>query len=167
MKRNILLLLLMAIFLTTGAQTDILAQGRKAEKDYWKRIEKSEKARDKYYKDLRKQEKKYYKESAKRQRKYYKDLRKIYKNGPPPWAKAHGYDARHHIYFSDYRTFYDPYRGGYVYINGGNWSFSADIPSFLINVDLGRARTRVLRDIPLNRHPEDFYDDYDDDYWDD
>lgn len=144
-KKNIILLLLMAMLLTIGGQAEAQAQGRKADKEYWKRIEKAEKERakyirklnksqDKYYKEVRKQEEKFYKESAKRERKYYKDLRKIYKNGPPVWAKAYGYDSRHHIYFSDYRTFYDPYRGGYVN--------------------------------PVNRHPEDFYYDYDNGYWD-
>jgi len=174
MKKNIILLALMSMFLSFGGQTEIQAQGRQNEKKYWKQIEKAEKERskyikkqnkerDKYFRDLRKQEEKYYKEALKQRRNYHKALRR---KGPPPWAKAYGYDARNHIYFADYRTFYDPYRGGYVYIEGGNWRFSVDIPSFLVNINLGNARTRVLRDIPLNRSPEDFYDDYYDDYWD-
>ena len=29
------------------------------------------------------------------------------------------------------------------------------------------ANIMVVKDVPISRHPEDFYDDYDEDYWDD
>lgn len=183
MKKNILLIMLMAILFTIGGNIEVQAQrnnGNNSNKNYWNQVEKAEKERnkyirkqnkelDKYYREVQKQEKKYYKKAAKRQKDYYKKLHKYGPRhyAPPFWAKAHGYDARNHIYFTDYRTFYDPYRCGYVYIKGGNWTFSVNIPSFLINVDLGRARTRVIRNVPINRHPEDFYGDYDYDYWND
>ncbi|MDM1296355.1 hypothetical protein HX021_18885 [Sphingobacterium sp. N143] len=136
---------------------------REANKKRDEYIRESEKKRDEYYRERDKKEAEYYRESAKRRKEYQKERRK---HGIPAWARAHRYDARHHVYFEDYRTFYDPYRGGYVYLDAGNWRFSVDIPSFMINVDLGRANMRVINDVPISRHPEDFYDDYDDDYWD-
>src|SRR5690606_37250950 len=85
----------------------------------------------------------------------YEDRRYSYskhkrRNGPPSWARAHGYRAKHHVYFRDYYTFYDPYRGGYVYRHNNRWLFSSSVPSFLIGVNLNNARVQVMRDIPLN-----------------
>lgn len=164
----------MVLFMV-GAITEVHAQRGHKEDKYWERrkeadkkraeyIRENEKKRDEYIRERRKKEDEYYRESTKRRREYHKEVRK---HGRPVWASAHRYDERNHIYFPDYRTFYDPYRGGYVFLNGGRWAFSAQIPSFMINVDLGRANVRILKDIPLERHPEDFYDDYDEEYWDD
>lgn len=83
-----------------------------------------------------------------------------HRSGPPPWAPAHGYRARHHVYFRDYHTFYDPYRGGYVYWQDNRWIFSPRLPVFMANVDLGRARIQVMTGIPLSRHPEVYYGQY-------
>jgi len=74
--------------------------------------------------------------------------------GPPPWAPAHGYRAKNHVYFPDYYTFYDPRRNGYVYWNNNNWTFSPSVPSFMANIDLGKARIQLLGDIPLTSLPE-------------
>ena len=79
--------------------------------------------------------------------------------GPPPWAPAHGYRAKQHVYFPDYYTYYDPTRG-YVYWNEGSWVVSRTVPSFLLNVDLGKARIQVLGDIGLSVHPELNYLEY-------
>lgn len=80
--------------------------------------------------------------------------------GPPPWAPAHGYRAKQHVYFPDYHFFYDARRSGYVYWNNGNWAFSAVLPAFIANIDLGNARMQLMSDIPLNARPEIYYDDY-------
>lgn len=77
--------------------------------------------------------------------------------GPPPWAPAHGYRAKQHVYFPDYYTFYDPNRNGYVYWNNDNWLFSQVLPAFLSSVDLGTARMQVLSDVPLTTRPETRY----------
>lgn len=79
--------------------------------------------------------------------------------GPPPWAPAHGYRAKQHVYFPDYYTYYDPRRNGYVYWRGNNWTFSRNVPSFLNGVNLGSARMQVL---PLGwtALPETHYRDY-------
>lgn len=143
---------MMAVIFMMGINVEAQAQRGQPNKKYWKQVEKAEKERAKYIRKQNKERNKY--------------IRKLYKQGPPPWARAHGYNNRHHVYFTDYHTFYDPYRGGYVYLDGGNWSFSAQIPSFMVNVNLGNARVRVLNTIPVTRRPEVFYYDYDRGYWD-
>ena len=151
MKRKMIYLLMAVIFMM-GINVEAQAQRAQGNKKYWKQVEKAEKERAKYISKQNKEKNKY--------------IRKLYKQGPPPWARAHGYNNRHHVYFADYHTFYDPYRGGYVYLDGGNWSFSAQIPSFMVNVNLGNVRVRVLNSIPVTRRPEVFYYDYERGYWD-
>ncbi|MCL4641930.1 MAG: hypothetical protein M5Z89_23205 [Olivibacter sp.] len=174
MKRAILLAVAAFTVVIVG-QSQVHAQRHEKDDKYWERRKEADKKRYEYYRERdkkraeyareeRKREKEYYRESAKRRKEYLKERRK---HGLPSWALAHHYDASRHVYFRDYHTFYDPYRGGYVYLNGGNWRFSAEIPSFMVNVDLGRANIMVVKDVPISRHPEDFYDDYDEDYWDD
>lgn len=174
MKKAVFITIAATILLVVG-RTEVKAQRYEKDKKYWEHRKEADKKRDEYYRERdkkraeyarerRKKEEEYYRESSKRHREYLKER---HKHGLPGWAGAHRYDARHHVYFRDYRTFYDPYRGGYVFVDSGNWRFSAEIPSFMINVDLGRANIRIVKDVPISRHPEDFYYDYDEDYWDD
>ncbi|MBD0830620.1 hypothetical protein [Aestuariibaculum sediminum] len=59
---------------------------------------------------------------------------------PPKWAPAHGYNAKtRHIYFPDHNFYYDLEKRSYIYLNGGNWSISAKLPSLYASFDLGRA----------------------------
>ncbi|QEC53817.1 hypothetical protein EDD80_11655 [Anseongella ginsenosidimutans] len=171
-----------AVFITIAATTLLIAgraevKAQRYEKDnkYWEHRREADKKRDEYYRERdkkraeyarerRKKQEEYYRESSKRHKEY---LKARHKHGLPGWARAHRYEARYHAYFRDYSTFYDPYRGGYVFLDGGNWRFSAEIPSFMINVDLGRANILIVKDVPISRHPEDFYHDYDEDYWND
>jgi len=72
----------------------------------------------------------------------------------PPWAAAHKYDATAHVYFPDYRSFYDPARGGYVFWEKGAWSFTPTMPPYMSNADLGKERVQILKGISLDLHPE-------------
>ncbi|MDM8174339.1 MULTISPECIES: hypothetical protein [Olivibacter] len=109
-----------------------------------------------YDRDYYKKRHKHYKKQAR----YYEKHRRYDHYGYPRWARAHRYRARHHVYFRDYCTFYDPYRGGYVYWSSNRWIFTPNVPAFLANVDLGRARIQLMANIPLERHPEYYYDEY-------
>ena len=73
--------------------------------------------------------------------------------GPPPWAPAHGYRAKQHVYFPDYYTYFDPRRNGYVYWGNNDWIFTPKLPSFLSGVDLGGARMQLLP-LPLTSLPQ-------------
>lgn len=109
-----------------------------------------------YDDDYDKKRRKHYKKQAKYYQKHYRN--DYY--GYPRWARAHQYRSKHHVYFRDYCTFYDPYRGGYVYWSSNRWIFTPNVPAFLANVDLGRARIQLMANIPLERHPEYYYEDY-------
>ena len=75
----------------------------------------------------------------------------------PKWAEAQNYDASAHVYFPDYYTFYDPSRGGYLYWDNNNFSFSPTVPSFLEKVDLSKSRIQILKGLGLELHPEQNY----------
>jgi hypothetical protein len=57
--------------------------------------------------------------------------------GPPPWAPAHGYRAKHHYrYYPDSHVYFDVGRGLYFYYSGGDWHASASLPGG-IHIDVG------------------------------
>lgn len=161
--RNVVYLIALSIGLLVTTTGTFRAQRYEHDKKYWKERKEEDKRRGEYYKKRDKERDKYYKEAYKDRNEYYKES---YKHGFPKWAKVHRYDSHHHVYFREYNTFYDPYRRGYVFQDRGRWRFSLDVPSFLVGIDLGRAHIRIIKDIPISRHPEDFYDDYEEDYWD-
>lgn len=93
----------------------------------------------------------------KRHRDHYYDGPRHHRHGPPAWARAHRYNMSRHVYFPEYYTFYDANRGGYTYWGGNDWVFSATVPSFLVNVNLGRARIQIMNDVPLGYAPQQYY----------
>jgi hypothetical protein len=49
--------------------------------------------------------------------------------GPPPWAPAHGYRAKHHYYYyPGASVYYDVDRKIYFYPQGSDWRVSASLP---------------------------------------
>jgi hypothetical protein len=51
-------------------------------------------------------------------------------SGPPPWAPAHGYRAKHHYYYyPDSQVYFDAGRSLYFYFSGGGWQASVSLPS--------------------------------------
>jgi hypothetical protein len=50
--------------------------------------------------------------------------------GPPPWAPAHGYRAKHQYrYYPESHVYYDTGRRVYFYYEGGRWGASVSLPS--------------------------------------
>lgn len=79
--------------------------------------------------------------------------------GPPPWAPANGYrEKTRHVYFSQYKTYYDIQRGVYIYLNGGTWQVSASIPNFLQSVNLATA-TQIQLDLSTDT-PQTFFEEH-------
>ena len=113
-----------------------------------------DKDRKEYYKDRRKADDKYYKDRAKARKKYRKVA---YNHNVPAWGRHHSYRGDRHVYFKEYKTYYDPRREGYVYLDGGRWLFSPSVPKFMLNVDLGRAQIQIMQDVPLTVRPEVYY----------
>ena len=58
-------------------------------------------------------------------------------SGPPPWAPAHGYRAKHkyHYYPSSY-VYFDIDRRLYFYMSAGQWRVSASLPAD-IRIEVG------------------------------
>jgi len=54
------------------------------------------------------------------------------RGGPPPHAPAHGHRAKHtYRYYPDTAVYFDISRQLYFYLDGGDWSVSASLPSDL------------------------------------
>lgn len=160
--KKIVFLTLTAVSLLFLIPSEMYAQrhDRGGDKHDKHRKESSRKRKD-YDRDHR--DYKHWKNDHRSHRGYAKVKHKHHKR--PAWAAAHRYEANRHIYFRDYGTFYDPYREVYVYRNRGRWVQTTSVPTFMLNVNLGRAQVTILKDIPVTRHPEDFYGDYNDRYW--
>ena len=54
----------------------------------------------------------------------------VYEKGPPPWAPAHGYRAKHRYrYYPSSSVYFDTGRGLYFYYQGGAWQVSVSLPT--------------------------------------
>ena len=58
------------------------------------------------------------------------------KRGPPPWAPAHGYRAKHHYrYYPSSSVYFDTGRSLYFYYDGRHWEMSVSLPTW-IRIDI-------------------------------
>ncbi|MBW2058223.1 MAG: hypothetical protein JRJ26_12080 [Deltaproteobacteria bacterium] len=59
------------------------------------------------------------------------------KSGPPPWAPAHGYRAKHRYrYYPKHYVYFDLTRKVYFYLDGDRWKVSVHLPG---RIDLAYA----------------------------
>ena len=77
------------------------------------------------------------------------------KGGPPPWAPAHGYRAKHrYYYYPASHIYFDIGRKIYFYLEGGVWRAGASIPAG-IQVDLKEYLTLEMdTDKPYEFHSD-------------
>jgi hypothetical protein len=76
-------------------------------------------------------------------------------SGPPPWAPAHGYRAKHryHYYPSSY-VYLDIDRRLYFYMSGGSWRVSASLPVG-ISIEVGESVLLEMdTDTPYHYHTD-------------
>lgn len=75
--------------------------------------------------------------------------------GPPPWAPAHGYRAKHRYhYYPSAQVYYADDRGVYIYYSHGAWQVSASLPGNL-RVSQGNAVTLEMdTDKPYKYHSD-------------
>lgn len=75
--------------------------------------------------------------------------------GPPPWAPAHGYRAKHRYrYYPSQEVYYDEDRGVYIYYGGGRWRVGVSLPRG-IRLDAGEYVTLEMdTDKPYRYHDE-------------
>ena len=75
-----------------------------------------------------------------------------------PWGAAHRYAYNRPVYFPNYRLYYDPTRGGYLYWNSGQWLFSSVLPAFMAGVDLAAASMSYANSLPpVGYYPQGGY----------
>ncbi len=75
--------------------------------------------------------------------------------GPPPWAPAHGYRAKHRYrYYPSSHVYYDTGRGLYFYYSNGDWRMSVSLPS-RIRIDVNDfVALEMNSDKPYRYHSE-------------
>jgi hypothetical protein len=75
--------------------------------------------------------------------------------GPPPWAPAHGYRAKHHYhYYPESYVYFDVGRRVYFYYYGNGWQVSVLLPAqFYIDANI-YVTLDMDTDEPYRYHPE-------------
>jgi len=54
-----------------------------------------------------------------------------------------------YVYFPAYRTYYDPYRRGYVYMHNHAWVFAPTMPSFMLGLNFDAVQVQFAAQLPL------------------
>lgn len=76
-------------------------------------------------------------------------------HGPPPWAPAHGYRAKHrYYYYPSSHVYFDVGRGLYFHYEGGGWRVGASLPVG-IHIDVNEyVELEMDTDKPYHYHSE-------------
>lgn len=74
--------------------------------------------------------------------------------GPPPWAPAHGWRAKHHYtYYPEGEIYYAPESRVWFWLDGGNWRSGVSLPvDFQGYVRTGGVSIELDADQPYVRH---------------
>jgi hypothetical protein len=74
--------------------------------------------------------------------------------GPPPWAPAHGWRAKHHYtYYPEGEIYYAPESRVWFWLDGGNWRSGVSLPiDFQGYVRGGGVSIELDADRPYARH---------------
>ena len=80
---------------------------------------------------------------------------------PPEWAPMYDdVNTIHYYYIPDIQAYYDVYRHEFVYMEDGNWVFSAFLPGYYANFNINNAYVVVLNSYvhePWRHHEEYAY----------
>ena len=153
-----LLIAIAALAFMVGTTIDANAQGRgkghrgKHKKEYVKQHRKYDKALHKDANYHEKQHRKYWKYYEKRDReyrKYVKQKKHRYRDHDAWYYGKRFHHRTEYVYFPTYRTYYDPYRRGYVYRRNNAWVFAQAMPSFMMGVDIGGLNVQFMANVPL------------------
>jgi hypothetical protein len=82
------------------------------------------------------------------------------KGGPPPWAPAHGYRAKHQYrYWPGSQVYFAPERGLYFWLGEDGWQMGANLPGGLrlsgdtVTLDMDAARPYKWHREVVRRYP--------------
>ncbi len=149
-----LLICIAALVFMLGATVDANAQKRgkghrdKDRKEYAKHHKKRDKAfhkSAKYDNSYRK----YYEKRDRAYRKYVKQKGHRYRDHDAWYYGKQFHHRTEYVYFPAYRTYYDPYRRGYVYRRNNAWVFAPTIPSFMAGLNVGALNVQFMANVPL------------------
>jgi hypothetical protein len=83
-----------------------------------------------------------------------------HKGGPPPWAPAHGYRAKHQYrYWPGQQVYFAPERGLYFWLGQDGWQMGANLPGGLrlsgdaVTLDMDAARPYQWHREVVRRYP--------------
>lgn len=113
-------------------------QQARYDKAYWKHAEK----RDREYR-------KYYEKRDREYRKYVKQYKHRYRDHDDWYYDKRFHHRSEYVYFPKYRTYYDPYRRGYVYRRNNAWVFAQALPSFMLGVNIGSLNVQFMANVPM------------------
>lgn len=72
---------------------------------------------------------------------------------PPPHAPAHGYRAKHqYVYYREREIYYEPARGLWFWIDGGDWRIGASLPAYYQQFTSGGVTVELDSDKPYTEH---------------
>lgn len=146
-------------FTSAGAQPG-RGRGKGDGRGHPKHRHERQKAAHEYARERGKAEREYYRERDKSYREYYRDRDKAYRKYIKKRSKRYRdhdawyYGPRFHrrteyVYFPAYRTYYDPYRRGYVYWHNNAWIFAQSMPSFMMGLNLGTVNVQFMANLPF------------------
>lgn len=110
---------------------------------------KYDKAYRKYEAKKSHEYRKYYEKRDREYRKYVKQRGHRYRDHDEWYYNKRFHHRTEYVYFPAYRTYYDPYRRGYVYRRNNAWVFAATRPSFLVGVNMGALNVQFMANVPL------------------
>ncbi|MBN1627293.1 MAG: hypothetical protein JW944_12290 [Deltaproteobacteria bacterium] len=81
--------------------------------------------------------------------------------GPPPWAPAHGYRAKHtYRYYPYHGIYFEKKTGVYFYLSDGEWHASVSLPSYIritlndfVTLDMNTERPYEYHSDVIKRYP--------------
>ena len=82
-------------------------------------------------------------------------------HGPPPWAPAHGWRAKHHyVYYPDSEVYYAPDSRVWFWLDGDDWRSGPVLPMELqgyvrvggVSIELGDAQPWVEHDYVIEHY---------------
>lgn len=149
-----LLICIAALVFMLGATVDANAQKRgKGHRDKdRKEYAKYQKKRDKAFHKSAKYDhsyRKYYEKRDRAYRKYVKQKGHRYRDHDAWYYGKRFHQRTEYVYFPAYRTYYDPYRRGYVYRRNNVWVFAPTIPSFMAGLNVGALNVQFMANVPF------------------
>ena len=72
----------------------------------------------------------------------------------PQWAAEKEYNPTTRAYLPDYYSYYDPERGGYVYWQNGQYSFTPATAPYAEKAEGGKSELRLSKAFSLDLHPQ-------------